>query len=263
MNKNGKSSNTSVELFPTRVMPVKCVKPACRRNEVLLFPGLIADSTKDYKVCEDCGSDLVPVEDYYKPLPKTMIVTKPAEDTFVCPDDLKGCPIAKPARVLIPYDMYNQWIFLANQIPTEWIAYLKGFQSKPNEYTITGMYFPPQKASGAHCEAVDLPGTIEEGTIAAVHSHVSMNVFFSAEDERHFNHPIELVVNDRGEIKANGRSKLECGRFHRGDAEIIFTACEAELALQDELEKKISPDKTEFKTGNQQYTYPDYSGYHT
>jgi len=171
-----------------------------------------------------------------------ITIVKKADDVFRCPDDLTTCPIAAKAKVYIPIEMFNKWIFLAGQLSTEWIAYLKGNVKEGTEstYVIEEMYFPKQKAGGAHVEAED--GEIQEGTIAAVHSHVGMNVFFSEEDKRHFNHNIELVVNNKGEIKAMGRTKLECGRYHRGEADMVFIGCEEELALMAELKGKISKE---------------------
>ena len=177
-----------------------------------------------------------------------VTVISKGSDTFTCPPDLRGCPIAEKAKVYIPIEMYNKWIFLASQLSTEWIAYLKGHTKEGTEstYVIEEMYFPKQKAGGAHVEAED--GEIQEGTIAAVHSHVGMNVFFSKEDEDHFNHNIELVVNNKGEIKAMGRTKLECGRYHRGEADMVFIGCEEELKLMDELKGKL------VKESNYQFT---------
>lgn len=250
-------------------MPVVCIEKSCSKNNVQFFDGR--------KMCQACGGEMFPVETkqqsfedatfdgenpmifsddmlermsagaFIRAQSHTPTVVK-HDDTFRCSPDLKGCPIAKSAKVYVPIDMYNKWIFLAGQLQTEWIAYLKGEQveGKPDEYKLTDMYFPNQKASGAHCEAED--GEIQEGTIAAVHSHVGMGVFFSAEDQAHFNHQIELVVNNKGEILAIGRTQLECGRFHRGNAEIIFVGCEEELALEEQLRGKISKETSRFVT---------------
>jgi hypothetical protein len=168
-------------------------------------------------------------------------------DTFTCPPDLTGCPIARKTSVLVPLEMYYQWVFFAKQISTEWIAYLTGEEKDEFTIKITGMYFPKQKANGAHVEAED--GEIINGTIAAVHSHVGMEAFFSHEDKDHFNHRVEMVVNNRGDIKANSRTKLECGRFHRGDADVLFIGDEQLRGLMD-LKSKIEPDRTRFQTNN-------------
>jgi proteasome lid subunit RPN8/RPN11 len=167
-------------------------------------------------------------------------------DVFRCPSDLTGCPVAKKTKVYIPYGMFSKWIFFAQSIQTEWLAYLKGDELEDGSYQITEMYFPPQRATGAHCEAED--GHIQPGTIGAVHSHVNMGVFFSAEDIAHMNHPVELVVNAKGEIKANSRTVLECGRAHRGDAEVLFTDCDDMLSELEELNECILPSLSTFTT---------------
>lgn len=163
-------------------------------------------------------------------------------DTFTCPEDLTTCPVAPKASVEITIEMFNQWTYLARRFSTEWIAYLLGERSAtdPNKVIISGMYFPKQKANGGHCSAEDRE--ILPGTIGAVHSHVGMNVFFSNEDVAHFNHDIELVVNNRGEIRANGRTRLDCGRYHRAEARVILSGTDEMQKLGDELQSKISAE---------------------
>ncbi len=173
-----------------------------------------------------------------------QVTSAPAktDDTFSCPSDLSGCPIAAKAKVQIPLRMFRDWVILAERFDTEWIQYLYGreVEGQPNTIEITGGYFPEQKANGTHVEAAD--GAILPGTIAAVHSHVGMNAFFSSEDIAHFNHRIEMVINRRGDIKANGRVKLECGRFHRAECGVEFIEDEAELTLEKQLRSVLSKD---------------------
>lgn len=225
--------------------PVWCVEASCQLYQVKHYGG--------QKICRICGGEMFPVVDEKKPpalfdfpgqtvdqLRKLPVVVK-HDDTFRCSPDLRGCPIAQKPTVYIPLALYNKWIFLAEQVETEWIAYLTGKkrEGKEDEYEIEDMYFPLQEATGSHVDAKD-GEIVREDTIAAVHSHVGMNVFFSKEDEDHFNHTIELVVNNKGEIMAVGRTKLECGRWHRGPADIRFIECEDELALEDELRSKLT-----------------------
>lgn len=235
-----------------------CINDLCNRKHKEVY----TDETN----CRECGEDLYAVSDEEEddlpidglteqeqiyemsrlstgrtyPVNDKSSVFSAASDVFSCPSDLSGCPIAQKPGVIVPLAMYHQWIFLAKQLDTEWIAYLKGEQREDGKYVIREMYFPKQRANRAHCDAED--GEILPGTIAAVHSHVDMQVFFSAEDQAHFNHAIEMVVNSRGEIKANGRTQLECGRWHRGDAEIIYTGAEENLSLEQELRQKITHD---------------------
>lgn len=240
-------------------VPMVCIEDSCMRKGIQVFNG--------GSQCLECGGGLFPIEvltkqdsdddidrmfeqmGEQKMLPGVeahYTVREPEKkDTFTCPSDLTGCPVAKKSVVRIPIAMFNRWIFLAGQIDTEWIAYLKGVETAPGTYEITSMYFPEQKATSTHCDAED--GEIEEGTIGAVHSHVGMKAFFSGEDEKHFNHKIEIVVNRDGDILANGRTQLECGRFHRGLADILFVGCEEELDLVEKLKSKLRRDTTQFQ----------------
>lgn len=282
---NGGSKNT---------VPMTCIEPSCQQHKVQYFHG--------ESMCKTCGNELFPVQelvlsesvldddvifsdDMLERIGANAFIDMSTStqrgngynhnyqprvikdnDTFRCPDDLTTCPVAPTPKVQIPMEMFNQWIFLAGQLTTEWIALLDGVlvEGEENTYEITKMYFPKQKATGAHVEAEDgeesrllqennIPGT---AFVAAVHSHVGMSVFFSGEDHAHFNHTIELVINNKAEIKAVGRVKLECGRFHRSEADIEFTACANEIALQEELESKLTEQKgyyyTTAKGGSQQ-----------
>lgn len=161
----------------------------------------------------------------------------PPNDTFSCPPDLTGCPIASRLTVEIPYSMYQQWVDLAKAFSTEWIAYLKGKQDG-SRVIIESMYFPDQIGTPAHVDAVE--GQIQEGTIAAVHSHVGMQAFFSPEDVLHMNHLVELVVNRAGDLVANGRTTLACGRFHRGEAEYKFTGNNEVQGLYSQLKQRLA-----------------------
>ena len=242
--------------------PMSCIEQSCAKFGIRFFNGS--------NMCPSCGGQMYLVEehpigftddpdeeefsnDMLQRLSATSFMDRPRilgptvvshSDVFRCSPDVKGCPIAPKAKVFVDIDMFNKWIFLAGRFDTEWIAYLKGHEKEgeENTFVITEMYFPKQKASGAHVDAED--GQIQEGTIAAVHSHVAMNVFWSGEDEAHFNHTIEFVVNRRGEIKAMARTKLECGRFHRGDADVFFSGCEEALALEEQLESNLTEEKT-------------------
>lgn len=173
-------------------------------------------------------------------------------DTFTCEADISGCPIANklsPPRVDIPDEMFGKWIWLTKRFDTEWIAFLKGSVERIVEggvqfdyYKITDMYFPKQKCTPSHVEAID--GQIQEGTIAAVHSHVNMGAFFSAEDERHANHAVELVVNRKGELACSVRVKLECGRYERTRSAKVYLMGNNEAAvLATQLEAQIEEEK--------------------
>lgn len=178
----------------------------------------------------------------------TLVHTPPKpSDTFTCDPDIKGCPIAAKPAVEIPHTMFYKWVYLALAFKTEWIAYLKGHQ-RPEDgvWIITEMYFPVQKANGAHVDVVG-DDQVLEGTIGSVHSHVGMSTFFSNEDELHFNHPVELVVNNRGDISASIRSLLDCKRYSRANASVLLLGNEDEVAARDHLNSKLTQD-TAFTT---------------
>lgn len=237
-----------------------CPNPKCSRQDIQVFT-----SVTD---CRECGEPLdwlidTP-EDSVEDL-ENMLGLPPLQssgvgnqlplkqmqprvaDTFSCPSDISGCPVAKKTVVLIPLDLFNKWVFLAKRFPTEWIAYLLGgpVEGKPDEYQITGMYFPQQWVTPAHCEPADQQ--IKPGTIGTVHSHVDMKAYFSTEDIMHFNHQVEIVLNRRGEFEANGRIQLECGRYHRGPAEVKFTGCAEVMELENLLKENIKVDDRRFK----------------
>ena len=157
---------------------------------------------------------------------------------------VRGCPIASTdVKVEVPLRIYNQWVFLANQFSTEWIAYLIGQQadSETHNWQITDFYFPKQVATGAHLD-VDkewLRDNAKPNTIGSVHSHVGMRAFFSSEDEKHFNHAVEMVINRSGDMCANIAIRLECGRSSRMGTKVIWTECETELALAQQLREAI------------------------
>jgi len=234
--------------------PMTCVNPECDRCGVQILSGA--------PNCRECMEPLWPYRDvefideaeghdfadetpgqrtFGEMVDGMLSRIAPAaadDDTFRCPSDLTGCPISSRAVVEIPVELFDQWVFLARNLDTEWIAYLTGEMVGEGHYRITGMYFPEQFASAGSCEAKD--GEIRDGTVAAVHSHVGMNAFFSTEDANHFNHPIEMVVNRDGDLLANGRVRLECGRYHRGTATVKFVNCEHQMDLLEDLRAKIT-----------------------
>jgi proteasome lid subunit RPN8/RPN11 len=166
-------------------------------------------------------------------------------DTFTCDSgEVKGCPISAKTKpqLKIPFDMYCQWVWLALRFSTEWIAYLKGTQADNGDWTLTEMYFPKQRANAAHVDAED--NEILEGTIGSVHSHVGMSAFFSTEDEKHFNHNVEIVVNRKGELATAIRRPLECSRFYRAEANVLFTSNDGHLAAEEALNSKLTAQTT-------------------
>jgi proteasome lid subunit RPN8/RPN11 len=172
----------------------------------------------------------------YRNVPIT-VKEPPKNDTWTCAiKDVSGCPIAVTPQVRVPNEMYQAWTELAGEFNTEWMAYLIGtFDPSTGDAEITEMYFPPQSASGAHVEMPDENFRARPGTIAAVHSHVRMDAFFSETDTAHANWPVEIVINARGESKMAARIKLECGRYSRVDGKVLLIGVRAADLYRDQL----------------------------
>lgn len=196
--------------------------------------------------------------------------TPAKNDTFTCDPDVDGkCPLFtkdNTPTALVTNEMFEQWIWLAKKFSNEWIAYLRGhFDAPENQWVITSMYFPKQVVSGAHCEAEDgeiIPPTDgQDDTIGAVHSHVSMGVFWSSEDKKHANHTVEFVVNRKSDVLCSIRTQLECHRYVRlDDCRVFLGGSDASAALARELEAKVTVKTYSYQGGNGNYnhstTYP-------
>lgn len=174
---------------------------------------------------------------------RVHVMQPSSTDTFTCSNpDISGCPIVVKPTINLPTKMYHLWTHLAGHFSTEWIAYLMGnFDEETNSWTITDYYFPKQKAHGAHVDAED--GQIKEGTIGSVHSHVRMSAYFSQEDRKHFNHPVEMVINADGKVATCCRTTLKCGSFSRvEDVKVMLTGDEEQNAAAAALEAVLTPD---------------------
>lgn len=183
---------------------------------------------------------------------------EPAKDeTWTCSvKDVEKCPIALTPQVRVPSEMYQAWTELAEEFSTEWMAYLVGtFNESTGDAEVTDMYFPPQKATGAHVERPDdVPFEARPGTIGAVHSHVKMQAYFSAEDKAHANWPVEIVINARGESAMAARIKLECGRYSRVDGKVLLVGARASDIYRDRLKESfVKPEKEEKESATTEY----------
>jgi hypothetical protein len=160
------------------------------------------------------------------------------------PADVCGkCPIASTPIVRVSQRTWGTWIELARRFDTEWLAYCTGRLTREGA-VLTGYYFPAQDATGAHVErVVDDADAIRPGTVGAVHSHVGMQAFWSEEDKRHCNWPVEIVLNRKGEAKCIIRHKLECGRYTRSDGQIHLSAGAQVDAVEVELSAALTKGK--------------------
>lgn len=173
-------------------------------------------------------------------------IDQPADDgvfRIAGTDITKGeCPIAKIPKVYVNNRLWGEWIALASDYPTEWLAYLTGqfvSDDKGPRYEIRKMYFPPQVAHATHVEVDDDFNSYLPNTIGAIHSHVSMNVFFSGEDLTHSNWPVEIVVNAKGEAKVMIRHLLECGKYIKNYSEILTVGDSADERCVKALDKAL------------------------
>lgn len=155
--------------------------------------------------------------------------------------DVEGCPIAEPTQVEFPYDLWSSCIELAQDVKTEWLAYLTGeLNADTGRARITGMYFPPQAASGGHVERTNEDFTPQAGTMGALHSHVNMGAFWSATDKEHANWPVEIVINSRGEYEMLMRIKLGCGRYSRVKGKVVLVGAKASDIYRTQLESVLN-----------------------
>ena len=218
-----------------------------------LFPSNTGQAGQHDRIVSTMRLSKVPVGVPYHPVQETA--QQPKNDDWMCAGgspDISGCPLItvtmKPL-ILIPNEMWEKWCFWAKKFNTEWLVYLIG-EEIPRDadnplggYKLTDMYVPRQKVTGAHVtvdeEEVRTLKTDHPGIIGDVHSHVNMGVFFSAEDEKHFNHPVHLVVNSRNEITSSIRITLECGKTSRTTGKLNLTGLEDTTELEDELKTKF------------------------
>jgi len=175
-------------------------------------------------------------------------------DTFTCNPDIKGCPLIVKPEIYIHKAQWDELIYMAKQLDSEWIGYLKGEQDTSQlpkvVWNITSVYFPAQTAGAAHCVPDDR--TVEEGTIGDIHSHVSMTAKFSSTDLNSFNHDVAIVINRDGNYDSRVRVKLGCGQFERAEATVYLIHDEQLKAKLDDLKSKI---KTPVYASN--FTAPD------
>lgn len=169
--------------------------------------------------------------------------------------DVTGkCPlVSHKGLVKMPYGLYQRCIFLTHAFNCEWIAYLHGTvepngtvvldeHHSPDEGWHNGMFFPMQKATGAHVDAET--ASVPAGCIASIHSHVDMSTSFSKEDNDHFNHPADLVCNRAGRVNAVVQHTLECGRSTRIEAETFIAGTSTDVGIADILRSKLVEDKS-------------------
>lgn len=150
-------------------------------------------------------------------------VVAPSQKTTFFRSCISDCPIVQTPEVRISWALWQRMIYLAQLEREEWMCYLMG---DIETRTIQDVWFPAQTRTSVECTA--LPGELEKApavVIGRLHSHHTMNAFFSKTDWEHMNGKIEIVVNAKGEYKANCLVKLDCQRFGRAEAKVMLTDC--------------------------------------
>lgn len=137
---------------------------------------------------------------------------------FEC-EHVTECSRAKPRRCSIPASLWFDLLTLAQRDKDEWLCYLIGEETEDG-ISVSDVAFPSQVRGVAN---VEVTGGAPEHCVGKLHSHNTMKAFFSSTDRQHFNWPLEVVINARGEYEAVCRVKLPCGELMHTAARILVT----------------------------------------
>jgi len=127
--------------------------------------------------------------------------------------------------------------YLIRNVHVEWQLLLCGevIQEGDTEVVnVTGYYIPKQEVGSAHVsnlDCIDQRFIAEKGIIATIHSHSTMDSFFSETDRTECNSsPIQYhaVINNRYEYSAVKQRKLGCGMFRFKNISLEFVKAETE-----------------------------------
>lgn len=146
----------------------------------------------------------------YQPKPKETF-------DFEC-EQVTACSRAKAVRCEIAAELWFNLMLLAQRDKKEWLCYLLGEESAEG-IKVTDVAFPNQIRSVA---SVEVTGDAPAGCVGKLHSHNTMQAFFSNTDKEHFNWPLEVVVNSKGEYEAVCRIKLPCGHLMHRDTKLML-----------------------------------------
>lgn len=133
--------------------------------------------------------------------------------------------------------------YLIKKVRVEWQLLLCGTVEDTPEREVVHIvdYFIPKQVVGAahvtNLDCVDRKTIAEKGIVATIHSHSTMESFFSGTDIRECNSsPIvyHAVINNRYEYQAVKQRKLACGMFRFEKIKLEFAG--AELPKPDGFE---------------------------
>lgn len=205
----------------------------------------------------------VPAKDEGKP----YSFKKRGWDTGTAPKVCENCdflPKDNKQRILVEYPVWKVLMALCTEVKVEWQALLKG-RIEDGVVHINGYYIPKQEVGHAHVKNLDVIDDefITAHTIVAgVHSHGTMNCFFSNTDHEDTNMSLirhNIVVNNKGEYKACSRMDLPCGLVKFIDAEVM-TVGEPDVViegLENIQEKHYKTDVWRPKTNEADQSGPD------
>lgn len=132
----------------------------------------------------------------------------------------------KGYAIKIHPEVFSVIFFLCDKVETEWQMLLKGSETE-NEVIVNGYYIPKQEVTSStvkNLDAIDEEFIIENDIIATIHSHASMNVFFSQTDDEftnmsHIRH--HIVINNDHKLVAKSRYDLPCGMAKFAESKVM------------------------------------------
>jgi proteasome lid subunit RPN8/RPN11 len=120
----------------------------------------------------------------------------------------------------------QKWIELKHiqhiQGHKEFAVYLLGTFTNGNAI-VDDYYIPEQEVSAVAADITEeeLPPEIASRIIGHLHSHHTMGCSPSQKDIHHLNHPIHIIISDKGN-KVTIRKKASCGHIIKTDGRIMF-----------------------------------------
>lgn len=170
-------------------------------------------------------------------------------DTGDAPKVCTNCdfhPKDAKQKLMMEYATWRALMALCAQVKVEWQALLKGTIESDGTVRINGYIIPKQEVGPAfvhNLDVIDDEYIRTHGIVAGVHSHGTMECFFSSTDHTDTNMSLvkhNIVVNNKGSYKALSRVDLPCGmvKFVEGD---VYTYGEPDLNLvgvENIVEKK-------------------------
>lgn len=138
-------------------------------------------------------------------------------------------PTTDRGKYIMEHTVWKALMGLCGKLQVEWQAMLTGEVSAEGVLHITGYWIPKQEVTGSSVRNLDIIDDVviaEKKIIAGVHSHGTMACFFSSTDVEDTNMSLvkhNIVVNNKGEYKAQSRVELPCGMAKFKEVELALT----------------------------------------